>query len=243
MYYTIYKITNLVNGKIYIGKHETSNLDDGYMGSGKHLRKAIIKYGIQHFHKEIIFFLSCREDMNEKEKELVTEEFVARSDNYNIAPGGNGGWKHVNNHPTPAYTLARQLAANQTNARIRNGEITKNKLLCKHCSKEISKSNIKRHELVCKHPQETIVQTQKSIKISKSIKEINQQKRERGEKICSPKYRWILTNTVTNETADTCNLRSWCNANRFSSSLFYQGFTQWLIKTKIRLRDGAIIIG
>ena len=36
-YFTIYKTTNLENGKIYIGYHETLDIFDSYLGSGSEL--------------------------------------------------------------------------------------------------------------------------------------------------------------------------------------------------------------
>ena len=96
MFYTIYKITNKVNGKIYIGKHQTKYLNDGYMGSGKLLKYAIEKHGLENFEKEILFQFDNEGDMNAKEAELVTEEFCLREDTYNICPGGQGGWGYVN---------------------------------------------------------------------------------------------------------------------------------------------------
>lgn len=96
MYYTIYKITNTINGKLYIGKHQTVNLDDEYMGSGKYLKHAIKKYGVDSFIKETLFIFDNEEEMNEKEKELVNEEFVSRNDTYNICEGGKGGFSYIN---------------------------------------------------------------------------------------------------------------------------------------------------
>lgn len=96
MYYLIYKITNTVNNKIYIGKHQTNNKDDNYMGSGKILSEAIKKYGIDKFKKEILFECDSLEEMNQKEADIVDEEFVARLDTYNVKLGGQGGWDFVN---------------------------------------------------------------------------------------------------------------------------------------------------
>jgi hypothetical protein len=93
MYYTVYKITNLINNKYYIGKHQTTNLNDGYMGSGKLIKQAILKNGIENFKKEILFIFDNEIDMNFKEAELV----VISEDTYNLCAGGHGGFSYINN--------------------------------------------------------------------------------------------------------------------------------------------------
>lgn len=98
MYYTIYKTTNLINGKIYIGKHKTTDLDDMYIGSGKILKHAINKHGVDNFIKEYLFIFDNEEDMNNKELELVSEEFIKEDTNYNLKLGGDGGWDYVNSN-------------------------------------------------------------------------------------------------------------------------------------------------
>ena len=88
MYHYFYKITNKLNGHYYYGIHSTNNLDDGYMGSGRKLRRAINKYGIENFEKEILKFFETREDCAKYEHEIVTEELVLAKDCYNISLGG-----------------------------------------------------------------------------------------------------------------------------------------------------------
>jgi hypothetical protein len=88
-HYTVYRVTNLLNQKIYIGVHVTKNLNDSYIGSGSALLRAIKKYGIENFKKEILFDFDNPEEMIAKEIELVDSVFVSRTDTYNIKEGGN----------------------------------------------------------------------------------------------------------------------------------------------------------
>ena len=93
-HYLIYKITNLINNKIYIGQHVTTNVNDDYMGSGDHIKNAIKKYGIENFKKEIIAECSSFDEMNDLEGELVNQDFVNNPNTYNHAIGRTYGWKN-----------------------------------------------------------------------------------------------------------------------------------------------------
>lgn len=89
--YYIYKTVNLCNNKQYIGKHY-GLIDDNYLGSGILLKKAIQKYGIENFKKEILYISNSEEENREKEKFYI--QFYNAVENpqfYNIAEGGQGG--------------------------------------------------------------------------------------------------------------------------------------------------------
>ena len=96
MYYTIYKITNKINGKIYIGAHKTKDINDKYMGSGTYLINAQNKYGIENFEKVILEIFDSSEEMYSKENEIVNEDFLKRDDVYNLKLGGQGGYDYLN---------------------------------------------------------------------------------------------------------------------------------------------------
>lgn len=91
MNYIVYKTTNKVNGKIYIGVHKTTNINDGYLGSGVFLKQAIEKYGRENFDREILHNCDTYEEVLQIESDIVDEKFVSRNDTYNIALGGGFG--------------------------------------------------------------------------------------------------------------------------------------------------------
>lgn len=90
---TVYMVTNLINGKVYVGKHmapEHDPLDVSYLGSGIGIRRAVDKHGAHNFKKELIAICDTEEQAYELEAQIVTDEFVARPDTYNGVSGGVG---------------------------------------------------------------------------------------------------------------------------------------------------------
>lgn len=131
MFYYLYQVTNKVNGKIYVGVHKTKNLDDGYMGSGKVIKRAIEKHGLENFEKVILESFEDQEAMYAREKEVVDEEFLARDDTYNLRRGGQGGVDWINKN---GFHFKGFLSASDRNKAISpfmNGDERKKDILAK----------------------------------------------------------------------------------------------------------------
>lgn len=87
----IYRITNLLNGKTYIGQHRYTRQNDDYFGSGKHLQRAIKKYGRKNFKKEILLSrIPDRKSADEAEIKYIKLEREKGRAEYNITNGGEG---------------------------------------------------------------------------------------------------------------------------------------------------------
>lgn len=86
----IYKITNLLNDKIYIGKDKHNN--PNYLGSGRLIKQAIKKYGKQNFKKEVLEYCNTENELCERELFWIKElNSIYTSGGYNLTIGGEGG--------------------------------------------------------------------------------------------------------------------------------------------------------
>lgn len=87
----IYKTTNILNGKIYIGQ-TSKDLDTEYLGSGRIIMKAVKKYGKHNFKREVLEECDSKEYMNEREKYWIQHfDSINRNIGYNVSTGGEGG--------------------------------------------------------------------------------------------------------------------------------------------------------
>ena len=85
----------MLNDKYYYGVHKTKNMNDGYMGSGKAIKRAIKKYGVDNFSKQIIKFFEDEDSAYVYEKMIVNSTVVDDSNSYNLTIGGKGGFSHI----------------------------------------------------------------------------------------------------------------------------------------------------
>jgi hypothetical protein len=85
----IYKVTNLINGRIYIGQRR-GTFSPGYLGSGVLISKAVRRYGKRNFKLEVIAFASTRLMLDGLEMKHIFEhrQVFGNEFLYNIADGG-----------------------------------------------------------------------------------------------------------------------------------------------------------
>lgn len=128
--YFIYKTTNLINGKIYVGQHSTYNIDDGYLGSGSLLKEAIENFGYSNFKLEILE--KCmKKIINEREIYWIKKMKSTDPDiGYNLNRGGS--------NPYINKRLNKELLI------LKNNNVYKTKKLLKETRNIIKDRNRKR---------------------------------------------------------------------------------------------------
>jgi hypothetical protein len=89
MIFTVYKTTNLITLQYYIGKHACRRIMNSYLGSGKHLREGIDKYGKENFIKTTLFKFESEELAISKERDLINK-YSKEEDCLNNPSGGIG---------------------------------------------------------------------------------------------------------------------------------------------------------
>jgi len=84
----IYKTTNLINGKSYVG--QLSRNAPNYLGSGRYILGSIKKYGKENFQRETIARCYTKEQLNSLEKFYIDFFNTKVPNGYNLTDGGDG---------------------------------------------------------------------------------------------------------------------------------------------------------
>lgn len=91
LHHFIYKTTCIITNRFYIGMHSTSDMNDGYMGSGKRLWNSIRKHGKINHKIEYLEFYTDRNSLKTREAELINEDLLKDPLCMNLTIGGEGG--------------------------------------------------------------------------------------------------------------------------------------------------------
>jgi len=181
----IYKIINLINNKIYIGKDLYNN--PKYMGSGKLLKQAFKKYGKINFKKEIIEKCNDINQLNEREKFWIKNLNTFSPNGYNINVGGKGGDTYTYRSQEEKLKFRENLKIKKLGKKCsietieifkkaRKGKPQKRRenVECPYCHKIGDKLNMMRwHFDFCKENPNRIIKNIKKIKCCFCKKEIN----------------------------------------------------------------------
>jgi len=195
MYHLVYLTRNLINNKIYVGAHSTNNLDDGYLGSGQNLKRAIKKYGKENFERIILHYCYNKEQTYEVEAQIIDISFVIRKDTYNLCVGGNGGAK-IFTEETKKKMSESAKGKSRSEEYLKNMSISqkgntncKGRILSNETKKKISNSHKGR-----KHSEETkkkMSTRMKGNQYNKGIPHSEEAKQKISESL---KLRYNLTN-------------------------------------------------
>lgn len=205
MYYFCYRTTNTINGKTYTGVHQTNNLNDGYLGSGIGVKRAITKYGSENFHREILKYFDNHTEMYEYEAEIITEEVVRDTNTYNDTLGGKGGWFHC----------------------VKNGDenvMRKSEDARRKCSEAMKKITTERRE-------EWLVYQKKATeaaRISNTGKKRPQHAELLRKRAEEKPPKWLAV-TPAGESIFISSITSFCRENDFVSSSIYSAVERGII--------------
>jgi len=174
----IYKTTNLITGKIYIGQDSKNN--SKYLGSGKYLWNAIKKHGKENFKKEIICECSSNEELNEKEKYWIKTLNCKVPNGYNLTNGGEGTIGYI-------FTDKDKKKIREKRIGFKHSEETKEKMRIKATGRKYSEEFKRRNGelkkgnknfLGRKHTKESI---EKISTAHKNMKQTEEQKKKNSE--------------------------------------------------------------
>lgn len=140
LYGYVYRTTNLVNGKIYIGQHRGKAIDKQYLGSGLLLNKSVAKYGKQNFFVELLGWAVNKQDLDLLERYYIRKyNSTDTSIGYNIAEGGQGGYQGQEVNKKISLALTGRKLSDELKQKL--SIINKGKKLSQETKNKISISN------------------------------------------------------------------------------------------------------
>jgi hypothetical protein len=117
-FHYVYIVTNGINNRYYIGKHSTSNMNDGYMGSGLAIKQAIFKHGVENFNKDILSFFESEDAAYLFEKEAISSCIGdRRCYNINMDARGVTSDNHPLNKPVYQFGMGGKLIKKHSSVR------------------------------------------------------------------------------------------------------------------------------